>query len=263
MSIDSLELSAVAFRARQSDSPSGWSPVRRNYAAVRLADGTVLTARSIGKKPVEIELLERLASRGASARIVEIYSERQPSVAAEVALTRAGVDPGAVSYTAEFFDMEGEPTADDLRELALLNNASVEVLRAMIRDAEGFPDGKAEFGPFAATVDAVGERLGRAGYVVFPEQERGTEPGVEIVVDQLEDEGRGVYLSWFVGEPLNSRVVQAFADNQLDDSALAEAGEIKQHKLHELAVALMKERVLTEDLQDNCSPYTLRVTGIR
>lgn len=232
----------------------------RNYAAARLSDGSVVTGRGRGSRMhAEIDVLQQVDAMVQRPRILELYTERQPCCACEAALGESGVAPESVSFSAEFFDMPDEPTVEDAAELARLNNGAFEALRQMIREAEGPLPKQVSTGRVAATERTIARLLGEHGLRAVDEPDLGSESGVEVVADELGDEGRGVYLSWYAGSNLTDRVLQAVHVDQLDDPALSEAAAAKQHRLSELAAMLDKAGIQANPAEDGIAPYTLMI----
>ncbi|HEX2144027.1 MAG TPA: nucleic acid/nucleotide deaminase domain-containing protein [Glycomyces sp.] len=253
------DLSAAAFDRRARDFPKTPSPIARNYAAARLNDGTVVTGRSRGPRlHAEIDLLHQIASMPGPPGIVEIYTERQPCCVCEHALEEAGVPGDSIAYSVEFFDTLDFKTAADMAELALLNGAEFETLRRMVREAEGPRERPAGL---ARLVEAVAEPLREAGLPVLLEPDLGAEPGVEVVVDDLDDDAGGVSVSWYVGAELSDRVFGAVQTDHMDDPALAEAAAMKQHRLVELSAILAEAGFATVEIEDGTAPYHLSLAA--
>ncbi|WP_035747989.1 nucleic acid/nucleotide deaminase domain-containing protein [Glycomyces sp. NRRL B-16210] len=252
------DLPGIAFERRRRDYPGAPSPIARNYAAAALGDGSVVTGRSRGSLlHAEIDVLRQASAVGSP--VAAIYTERQPCCECEAALEAAGVAPDAITYSAEFFDTPGEPTAEDGAELARLNLGVFEHLRQMIREAEGSQPRPAGADPAAALARSVAGHMERHGLRVAAEPDLGAEPGVELAVDGLADGAGGVHVSWHVGADLTARVLDAVHGDRLEDPALTEAAAIKQHRLAGLAAVLDEAGIAAEPVTDGTAPYSLHL----
>lgn len=258
---DSLDLSAAAFGRRRRDFPEAPSPVVRGYAAAELSDGTVVTGRGRGALlHAEVDVLQQVRAMPGLPEIVGLYSERQPCCACETILSDAGVPPEAVAYSAEYFDLPGDRTAADAAELDRLNNGAFEALRQMIREAEGVLSPPVLGSPLAQVARQAVEVMRGQGLPVVAEPDLGAEPGVELVVDELDDEGQGIYLTWYVGAELTERVLAAVQDDRLDDAALTDAAAIKHERRVELKALLDTAGFKSLPVEGGFAPYTLRLS---
>lgn len=103
------------------------------------------------------------------------------------------------------------------------------------------------------------KQLLKAGVYAFCGMDRGEDPGVEVKIDQIDDDAQGVYLEWYCGAQLTKLAIEALQEKHYNDPSIYHLGEIKTTKLNEISDILSAVGIQTEDPQNDYAPYTLRV----